>query len=66
MSLTRQAPLLVGLAVAVLALFLLSLLAGRVWLEPAQVLAALTHGGTDLASMIVIELRLPRALLACL
>jgi iron complex transport system permease protein len=53
-----------GLVVAAVALFVLSLWIGRVWLSPA----ALSGDGEDarLARLIVLELRLPRALLALL
>lgn len=58
-----NAALLTALAVA----FVASLLAGEVWLTPA----AIYHGlwvapRSDLAGLIVLDLRLPRALLACL
>jgi len=43
-----------------------SLLAGTLWLRPAEVLAALTHPGPDLAGLIVTEIRLPRLILAVL
>src|SRR6202021_2235121 len=42
--------------------FVLSLLAGRVWLPPQEILN--THN--ELARLIVSELRLPRTVLACL
>ena len=42
--------------------FALSLLAGRVWLSPAEIL----DGHNALARLIVIDLRLPRTLLALL
>jgi iron complex transport system permease protein len=54
------------LCACLLLLFLASLLAGRVWLDLAQVLAALRAPDSQLASLIVMELRLPRAVLACL
>ena len=54
------------LSACLLLLFLASLLAGRVWLDPAQVLAAFRAPDSQLASLIVLELRLPRAVLACL
>ena len=46
-----------ALAIACLAAFLLSLLAGRVWVPPADLFSG------DLASIILVELRLPRAVL---
>ena len=48
------------------ALFAASLLAGRVWLTPAQVWDALMSSTGQLPSLIVTELRLPRAVLAVL
>jgi iron complex transport system permease protein len=56
-----------GLLVIVLALvFVASLLAGQVWLPIGTVYrAAFTHS-TDLAGLIVTQLRFPRAVLACL
>ena len=41
-----------------------SLLAGRVWLPPGEVLNALSSGSDTLAGLIVSELRLPRMILA--
>jgi iron complex transport system permease protein len=58
--LVRHLVLLLG--VAALLLLLLSLWVGRVWLPPAQLLGD-DEAGT-LARLIVVELRLPRALLA--
>jgi iron complex transport system permease protein len=56
-----------ALLVALAAVFLLSLLAGEVWLAPGSVYRALfMHRAPDLASLIVTDLRLPRAVLACL
>lgn len=52
-------PLSALLAVLLLLLVPLSLLAGRVWLAPSDIIA-----GSPLASLIVTELRLPRAVLA--
>ena len=43
-----------------------SLLAGVVWLRPAEVFAALTSPRDDLAGLIVLDIRLPRVLLAML
>jgi iron complex transport system permease protein len=62
----RRGPLLASLALALLLLFALSLLTGRVWLAPGQVWRALLQPTAQLPSLIVLELRLPRALLACL
>lgn len=52
------------LLLALLAAALASLLAGRVWLPPGDLLAALTSKGDTLAGLIVSELRLPRLILA--
>jgi iron complex transport system permease protein len=52
----------IGLAILVAAAFVLSLLAGRVWLPPHDILNA--HD--DLARLIVTDLRLPRSVLALL
>jgi iron complex transport system permease protein len=52
----------VGLALLLVIAFLLSLLAGRVWLPPHEILN--THN--DLARLIVTDLRLPRTVLALL
>jgi len=50
------------LAVLLVAVFLLSLLAGRVWLSPAEIF----RGGNTLSSLIVTDIRLPRSVLALL
>jgi iron complex transport system permease protein len=42
----------------------LSLLAGRAVLSPAEVIQGMTQGGDSLASLVVLELRLPRTVLA--
>jgi iron complex transport system permease protein len=61
----KREPLFLALACAVLALVACaSLLAGRVWLAPQDVLAALLHPEPDLAGLIVSEVRLPRMVLA--
>jgi iron complex transport system permease protein len=52
----------IGLAFLVVVAFVLSLLAGRVWLPPQEILN--THN--ELARLIVSDLRLPRTLLALL
>lgn len=52
----------IGLAFIVAVAFVLSLLAGRVWLSPHEILN--THN--ELARLIVIDLRLPRTVLALL
>lgn len=66
MTSSRGRLLLPALCLALALLFALSLLAGRVWLDPGQVVRALRAPTAQLASLIVLELRLPRALLACL
>lgn len=56
-----------ALVVALAAVFLASLLAGEVWLSPQVLYHGLfAQGHPDLAGLIVIDLRLPRAVLACL
>jgi iron complex transport system permease protein len=47
-----------------LVLSVVSLLSGRVWLNPREVLSGLFSGNDDFASLIVTELRLPRTVLA--
>jgi iron complex transport system permease protein len=56
--------LICGLALLLAAMFAVSLLAGRVWLPAAQVWQGLWSSHAGLASAIVTELRLPRAVLA--
>ena len=57
----RLVPLLtLALVVAMAA----SLLAGTVWLRPGEVLGALVGGHATLAGLIVIDIRLPRVILA--
>ncbi|MDR6236929.1 FecCD family ABC transporter permease [Pseudomonas oryzihabitans] len=55
-----------GALLLTLAVLLLCLCLGKVWLTPAQVLAALVEGQGDGLGFIVRQLRLPRALLAAL
>ena len=52
----------IGLALLVVVAFALSLLAGRVWLPPHDIISA----QDDLARLIVTDLRLPRSVLALL
>ena len=52
----------IGLGVLLAIVFVLSLLAGRVWLSPAEIFA----GHDRLASLIVNDIRLPRSVLALL
>ena len=54
------------LTVLVLLLSALSLMAGSVWLSPAVIARALTGGGVELTRLIVVEIRLPRLVLALL
>ncbi|MBI2994740.1 MAG: iron ABC transporter permease [Gammaproteobacteria bacterium] len=49
-------------AVVAMAAILAALCSGSVAVEPAQVIAALVHGGDDLMARIVLDLRLPRVL----
>ena len=55
-----------GLIVALCALMAVSLLAGRVWLSPTDVFDGLFSSRSQLSSLIVTELRLPRTVLAVL
>ena len=61
-----DAPLLAALAALVAGLFLVSLAIGPVWLPPATVLSALIGQGSEAAGIIVLDIRLPRAVLAVL
>lgn len=61
-----DAPLLAGLVILVLALFVASLAVGPAWLPPATVLAALLGRASAAANLIVVDIRLPRALLGLL
>ncbi len=58
--------LIPALILLLLLLSAVSLLAGTVWLDPAQTLAALFDPQPDLARLIVTEVRLPRLVLALL
>jgi iron complex transport system permease protein len=58
--------LLAGLVLLLAVVFMASLLIGAVWLSPAQILRELFSSPPQLAGMIVLDLRLPRAVLACL
>jgi len=60
----RDGRLIVGLALLVGALFLVSLGVGPVWLAPPTVAGALVGRANEAARIIVIDIRLPRALLA--
>jgi iron complex transport system permease protein len=52
------------LAVLVVATACVSLLAGTVWIQPAQVLTSLLTDRLDLSSLIVSEIRMPRVILS--
>ena len=58
--------LLTGLALLVLVLFVVSLAVGRAPLPVRQALDDVLHGRTTLASLVLLEIRLPRALLGVL
>ena len=60
----RDGRLIVGLALLVGVLFLVSLGVGPVWLSPPTVAGALVGQASEAARIIVIDIRLPRALLA--
>lgn len=59
----RRGTLLLGLAALALLAAMLSLAIGAVPLDPVRVLAALAEGGDETARIIVLQLRLPRAIL---
>ncbi|MCG2841623.1 iron ABC transporter permease [Sandaracinobacter sp. RS1-74] len=54
------------LLLALLLLSAISLLAGTIWLSPAETLAALLNPGPDLIELAITEVRLPRLVLALL
>ncbi|NIJ08587.1 iron complex transport system permease protein [Sphingomonas vulcanisoli] len=58
--------LIPALAIILVAAAAASLLAGTVWLTPGEVLSAFSHPAPNLAGLIVLEIRLPRTLLAIL
>jgi len=58
--------LLTGLVLLVLVLFVISLAVGRAPLSVRQALDDVLHGRTTLASLVLLEIRLPRALLGLL
>jgi len=62
--LSRAALTTAGAFAALILLFLLSLLTGRVWLPPAQLIHGLAAPKPNLAWLILSELRMPRAVLA--
>ncbi|MBV9995815.1 MAG: iron ABC transporter permease [Caulobacteraceae bacterium] len=55
-----------ALAAVLAASALASLLAGEIWLRPAEVLKAFAAGNPSLATLIVLDIRLPRLLLGML
>lgn len=59
---TLNLVIVAGLVLAVVA----SLLAGRVWLAPGEIIKGLSQPGLQLSNLILFELRLPRAILAVL
>jgi iron complex transport system permease protein len=63
---TRSAVASAVILVLIIPVTLASLLAGRVWLSPATVWHAMWSPGPQLATLIVADLRLPRAVLALL
>jgi iron complex transport system permease protein len=62
----RVTRLALWLGVLLTLLALVSLLVGRVWMSPAQLLSAWRPGADPLAGLILTELRLPRTVLALL
>jgi iron complex transport system permease protein len=58
--------LVAALVLVVAGLFIVSLAIGPVWLPPASVAAALVGRATPAANIIVVDIRLPRALLGLL
>jgi iron complex transport system permease protein len=63
---TRDAPITLITAIVLAIMALVSLFAGRVWLDPQEVIGGIVSGRDDLAGIIVTELRLPRTLLGIL
>ena len=62
----RVSRLALWLGAVLLLLAVVSLLVGRVWMSPAQLLGAWQPGADPLAALILTELRLPRTVLAVL
>ena len=60
----RRAGVLAALVILVVLLALISLGVGPVRLSPGSVIEALFGGGSDVAQVIVREIRLPRTILA--
>ena len=63
---TRESTITILLIVLLLVLMIVSLLSGRVWLNPSEVWNGLFSSNAQLSSLIVTELRLPRTVLAVL
>jgi iron complex transport system permease protein len=61
----RELPIVAFGVIALCVMFAVSLLAGRVWLDPREIFSGLTSD-SELAGLIVTELRIPRALLGML
>jgi iron complex transport system permease protein len=61
----RRRMLVPALAAALLGLFVVALFTGRIWLSPAELFGA-AGADTELARLILTELRLPRAVLGVL
>ena len=61
---TQDAIINVTLVAILSGLAVMSMLVGRVWLSPGEVLSGLFSGDAELPSLIVTELRLPRTILA--
>lgn len=64
MIVSRQGALTLGLGLLAAASFVVAIASGSVALGGGTIWHALTHGGNDTASRIVLDLRLPRAILA--
>lgn len=63
----KVAPVLyAAIGVLLIVVFTISLFVGAVWLGPAEIIRELSEKQPQLGLLIVTELRLPRALLACL
>jgi iron complex transport system permease protein len=63
---TRSGWTFAALIVAVAVAFAVSLLIGRVWIDPRVVVHELSLPGPHLGALIFTDLRLPRAVLACI
>ncbi|RFC41481.1 MAG: iron complex transport system permease protein, partial [Verrucomicrobia bacterium] len=63
---SRRTTLMIAVSLGLILAMAASLLAGRVWLAPSQVLADLKTPGQQISELILMDLRLPRAILAVL